>query len=52
MFETKDQATATRPTELDDDALETIQGGAYHLSRCFVKSWSTSGDADDRAEES
>ena len=29
------------------DELEKVSGGA----RCFVKSWSTSGDADDRPTE-
>jgi hypothetical protein len=33
------------PTELLDDDLEKVAGGT------FVKSWSTSGDADDRPTE-
>ena len=38
--------------ELSDETLDTVSGGLkYKLDRCFVKSWSTSGDADDRPTE-
>ena len=39
---------------LTDDALEAAAGGTYYkyeLKNVFVKSWSTSGDADDRPTE-
>ena len=41
--------TDRKPTELtDDDLNETAGGLRYKLDRAFIKSWSTSGDADDR----
>ncbi len=41
----------TRPeTALSDAALEKASGG-HQLERAFVKSWSISGDADDRPTE-
>lgn len=39
---------------LTDDDLEAVAGGTYlkyELKNVFVKSWSTSGDADDRPTE-
>ena len=37
---------------LTDSELDAATGaGVYHLDRAFVKSWSTSGDADDRPTE-
>lgn len=39
-----------KPETLNDEALEEVAGG-YQLNRAFVKSWSTSGDADDRPTE-
>lgn len=42
----------TAPQALSDDALDGASGGLkYKLSKAFVKSWSTSGDADDRPTE-
>lgn len=32
-------------------AAEPVVAEPYKLDRCFVKSWSTSGDADDRPTE-
>ncbi len=39
-----------KPESITDIALDQIAGG-YQLDRVFVKSWSTSGDADDRPTE-
>ena len=37
---------------LADDDLDGAAGGLkYKLDRAFIKSWSTSGDADDRPTE-
>ena len=39
-------------TELNDADLDGAAGGLqYKLDRAFIKSWSTSGDADDRPTE-
>ena len=39
-------------TELNDAELDGAAGGLqYKLDRAFIKSWSTSGDADDRPTE-
>lgn len=38
------------PIELVEDDLDQTSGG-YKLDRAFIKSWSTSGDADDRPTE-
>lgn len=35
-------------TMIPSMTLKADDGKTYKLSRCFVKSWSTSGDADDR----
>ena len=44
--------TDRNPTELNDDDLSEAAGGLnYKLDRAFIKSWSTSGDADDRPTE-
>lgn len=44
--------TDRKPTELtDEDLRETAGGLQYNLDRAFIKSWSTSGDADDRPTE-
>ena len=42
-------ANTAKPEILEDAALDV--SGGYKLSRTFVKSWSTSGDADDRPTE-
>ena len=42
--------TETQTTELNDAELDGATGG-YKLNRAFIKSWSTSGDADDRPTE-
>jgi hypothetical protein len=42
-----DQADA----ELADEELEQVAGGGLVIKPTFVKSWSTSGDADDRPTE-
>jgi len=39
-----------QPETIDDATLDAVAGG-YKLERAFVKSWSTSGDADDRPTE-
>ena len=40
------------PEVLNDDDLNEATGGMkYKLDRAFIKSWSTSGDADDRPTE-
>ena len=45
-----DQTNA--PVELVEEDLDTTSGGMkYKLDRAFIKSWSTSGDADDRPTE-
>ncbi|MEM8790772.1 MAG: hypothetical protein AAGE80_04080 [Pseudomonadota bacterium] len=37
------------PEEIEDDVLDQADSSAgYALDRAFIKSWSTSGDADDR----
>lgn len=42
----------TIPAEIADADLDSAAGGLkYKLDRVFVKSWSTSGDADDRPTE-
>ncbi|MEM7668022.1 MAG: hypothetical protein AAF317_02595 [Pseudomonadota bacterium] len=47
-----DQDKSTGPIELVEDDLETTSGGlSYKLDGAFIKSWSTSGDADDRPSE-
>ena len=39
-------------TPLDDAQLDSVSAGLqYKLDRAFIKSWSTSGDADDRPTE-
>ena len=44
--------TDRNPTELNDDDLNEAAGGLnYKLDRAFIKSWSTSGAADDRPTE-
>lgn len=44
--------TRNAPEALNDDDLNEAAGGLkYKLDRAFVKSWSTSGDADDRPTE-
>lgn len=42
--------TQAEPEAIEDAALDAVAGG-YKLDRVFVKSWSTSGDADDRPTE-
>ena len=43
---------AKKIEELNDAELDGAAGGLkYKLDRAFVKSWSTSGDADDRPTE-
>ena len=42
--------SAPQPETIDDAALDVVAGG-YQLDRVFVKTWSTSGDADDRPTE-
>jgi hypothetical protein len=45
-------ADQKKPTELNDADLEDTAGGLpYTLDRTVIKSWSTSGDADDRPTE-
>ncbi|MEM7240494.1 MAG: hypothetical protein AAF501_22045 [Pseudomonadota bacterium] len=47
-----DQDKSAGPTELVEDDLEATSGGLpYNFDRAFIKSWSTSGDADDRPTE-
>ena len=42
----------TKTVELNDVELDDVAGGLkYKLDRAFIKSWSTSGDADDRPTE-
>ena len=44
--------TVSMPEILTDADLDTVTGGLqYNLERTFIKSWSTSGDADDRPTE-
>ena len=47
---TETQTTERTAAELTETELDQAVGG-YKLDRCFVKSWSTSGDADDRPTE-
>ena len=42
--------TETHSIELNDAELDGAAGG-YKLERAFIKSWSTSVDADDRPTE-
>ena len=44
---TETQTTERTPADLTEAELDQAVGG----DRCFVKSWSTSGDADDRPTE-
>ena len=46
----KRNTTEQAVEELDELSLENINGG-YKLDNVFIKSWSTSGDADDRPTE-
>jgi hypothetical protein len=46
MSAKKPDETGTPETALSDEQLDSVVGGAYGLRPCFIKSWSTSGDAD------
>lgn len=50
MFESLEERRLMSATAVGEMTGDTVEE-AYKLEPCFVKSWSTSGDADDRPTE-
>ena len=46
------QTVTDKSEKLSDEDLDAVAGGLkYQMDNVFIKSWSTSGDADDRPTE-